>query len=54
MQFLETSGDLSVIPKPNKRGTTPEDFYIMPDFEGINYNLNALSQSNAGKFKENW
>lgn len=37
--ILETSGDISVIPKPNKRPTTPEDFNIMPDYEGIPYNL---------------
>lgn len=37
--ILETSGDISVIPKPNKRTTTPEDFNIMPDYEGIPYNL---------------
>lgn len=37
--ILETSGDISVIPKPNKRNTTPEDFNIMPDYEGIPYNL---------------
>ena len=36
---LETSGDISVIQKPNKRNTTPEDFNIMPDYEGIPYNL---------------
>ena len=37
--ILETSGDISVIQKPNKRNTTPEDFNIMPDYEGISYNL---------------
>lgn len=37
--ILETSGDISVIQKPNKRTTTPEDFNIMPDYEGIAYNL---------------
>ncbi len=37
--ILETSGDISVIPKPNKRPTTPEDFDIIPDYEGIPYNL---------------
>ena len=37
--ILETSGDISVIQKPNKRTTTPEDFNIMPDYEGISYNL---------------
>ena len=37
--ILETSGDISVIQKPNKRTTTPEDFNIMPDYEGMIYNL---------------
>ena len=37
--ILETSGQITVIPKPNKRGTTPEDFDIMPEYEGISYDL---------------
>lgn len=37
--ILETSGDISVIEKPNKRGTTPEDFNIEPEYEGISYDL---------------
>lgn len=37
--ILETSGDISVIQKPNKRNTTPEDFNIMPEYEGISYDL---------------
>lgn len=37
--ILETSGDLSVIQKPNKRNTIPEDFGIMPEYEGIAYDL---------------
>lgn len=37
--ILETSGGLSVIPKPNKRATIPEDFDIQPDYEGIPYDL---------------
>ena len=37
--ILETSGDISVVQKPNKRATTPEDFDIMPEFEGMAYNL---------------
>lgn len=37
--ILETSGDISVIQKPNKRNSIPEDFNIMPDYEGIPYNL---------------
>lgn len=37
--ILETSGQLTVIPKPNKRNTTPEDFNIKPEYEGIPYDL---------------
>ena len=37
--ILETSGEISVIQKPNKRNTTPEDFNIMPEYEGIPYDL---------------
>ena len=37
--ILETSGQVTVIPKPNKRPTTPEDFNIEPKYEGIPYDL---------------
>ena len=37
--ILETSGEISVIQKPNKRNTIPEDFNIMPEYEGISYDL---------------
>lgn len=37
--ILETSGQITVIPKPNKRTTIPEDFNIMPEYEGISYDL---------------
>lgn len=37
--ILETSGQVTVIQKPNKRTTTPEDFDIMPEYEGIAYDL---------------
>ena len=37
--ILETSGEVTVIQKPNKRNATPEDFNIMPDYEGIPYDL---------------
>ena len=37
--ILETSGKVNVIQKPNKRNTTPEDFNIMPTYEGIPYDL---------------
>ena len=37
--ILETSGQVTVIEKPNKRYTIPEDFGIMPEYEGIPYDL---------------
>ncbi len=37
--ILETSGQVTVIGKPNKRSTIPEDFGIMPNYEGIPYDL---------------
>ena len=37
--LLETSGQVTVIPKPNKRPTTPEDFNMEPKYEGIPYDL---------------
>ena len=37
--ILETSGQVTVIPKPNKRTTTPEDFNLEPKYEGIPYDL---------------
>ena len=37
--ILETSGQISLILKPNKRNTTPEDFNIIPEYEGISYDL---------------
>lgn len=37
--ILETSGQITVIEKPNKRQATPEDFGIMPEYEGIPYDL---------------
>lgn len=37
--ILETSGQVTVIPKPNKRATTTEDFNIEPKYEGIPYDL---------------
>ena len=55
--ILETSGDISVIPKPDKRGTTPQDFNIMPDFEGINYNLiidGKVMKENLKKIGKNY
>lgn len=37
--ILETSGQITVIEKPDKRHTIPEDFGIMPEYEGIPYDL---------------
>lgn len=37
--ILETSGQVTVIQKPEKRNTIPEDFGIMPEYEGIPYDL---------------
>lgn len=37
--ILETSGQVTVIEKPEKRGIIPEDLGIMPDYEGIPYDL---------------
>lgn len=37
--ILETSGQVTVIQKPEKRNTIPEDFNIFPEYEGITYDL---------------
>lgn len=37
--ILETSGQVTIIEKPNKRKVIPEDLGIMPDYEGIPYDL---------------
>ena len=37
--ILETSGQVTVIQKPNKRTTIPEDFGIEPQYQGIAYDL---------------
>ncbi len=37
--ILETSGQVTVIQKPEKRNTIPEDFNIKPEYEGIPYDL---------------
>lgn len=37
--ILETSGQMTVIPKPNKRNLIPEDLNINPEYEGIPYDL---------------
>ena len=55
--ILETSGQLSVIQKPNKRNTTPEDFNIIPDYEGIPYDLvidGVVMEENLQKIGKNY
>ena len=37
--ILETNGQISVIQKPERRNTIPEDFNITPEYEGIPYDL---------------
>lgn len=37
--ILETSGQVTVILKPEKRNVIPEDFNILPEYEGIPYDL---------------
>ena len=37
--ILETNGQVTVIQKTNKRNTIPEDFNIIPEYEGIPYDL---------------
>lgn len=57
--ILETSGQISVIPKPERRGTIPEDFGIIPEYEGISYDLvldGEILRDNLTKIgkNENW
>ncbi len=37
--ILETSGEITVIQKPEKRGIIPQDFNIVPEYEGLSYDL---------------
>jgi len=37
--ILETSGEITVVQKPNKRNAIPEDFGILPEYEGLSYDL---------------
>ena len=57
--ILETNGQMTVIQKPNKRNATPEDFNIMPEYEGIPYDLvidGAVMNENLKKIGKdyNW
>ena len=38
-EILETSGQVTVIPKPEKRNVIAEDLNITPEYEGIPYDL---------------
>ena len=55
--ILETSGQVTVIPKPNKRPTIPEDFNIEPQYEGIPYDLvvdGKVMYKNLEKIEKNY
>ena len=52
--ILETSGQVTVIEKPNKRPATPEDFGIMPEYEGIPYDLVVDRKNHVQKFRTDW
>ena len=55
--ILETSGQISVIEKPNKRYTIPEDFGITPEYEGIPYDLvvdGKVMTKNLKKIKKDY
>ena len=55
--ILETNGSLSIIPKPNKRNTIPEDFKIEPEYEGIPYDLvvdGVIMNNNLKILKKNY
>lgn len=57
--ILETSGQVTLIQKPNKRTTIPEDFGILPEYEGITYDLvvdGKIMKQNLEKLEKdyNW
>lgn len=55
--ILETSGQITVIQKPDKRNTIPADFNIMPDYEGISYDLvvdGKVMEENLSKVGKNY
>jgi len=55
--ILETSGQITVIQKPDKRYTIPADFNIMPDYEGISYDLvvdGKIMEENLSKVGKNY
>ena len=55
--ILETSGQVTVIQKPEKRNTIPEDFGITPEYEGIPYDLvvdGKVMQENLRSINKNY
>ena len=50
--ILETSGQVTVIQKPDKRNTIPQDFNIMPEYEGIPYDLEKKKKIMTENLKE--
>ena len=54
--ILETSGNITVIQKPEKRNTIPEDFNIVPDYEGISYDFvdGKIMDKNLKKLGKNY
>ena len=55
--ILETNGQVTVIQKPDKRVTTPADFGIMPEYEGISYDLvvdGKIMEENLKKIGKNY
>ena len=55
--ILETSGNITVIQKPEKRNTIPEEFNIVPDYEGISYDLvvdGKIMDENLKKLGKNY
>lgn len=55
--ILETSGQVTVIQKPEKRNTIPEDFNITPEYEGIPYDLvidGKIMNKNLEKIGKNY
>lgn len=55
--ILETSGEITVVQKPNKRNAIPEDFGILPEYEGLSYDLiidGKIMSDNLKKIGKNY
>ena len=55
--ILETSGQISVVQKPEKRALKPEDFNMQVDYEGIAYDLvidGKIMTENLDKLGKNY